>query len=63
MEENFFWRILILKFSIFTLGAPHKEVQGRQTKLHPGVTQGRLVQPYPGISFLWDSHIVLPEQS
>ena len=22
--------------SIFTLGAPHEEVQGRQTKLHPG---------------------------
>ena len=21
--------------SIFTLGAPHEEVQGRQTKLHP----------------------------
>ena len=25
--------------SIFTLGAPHEEVQGRQTKLHPGLTQ------------------------
>ena len=38
--------------SIFTLGAPHEEVQGRQTKL---------VLPShasPGISFLRDSHIV-----
>ena len=26
--------------SIFTLGAPHEEVQGRQTKLHPGFTMG-----------------------
>ena len=24
--------------SIFTLGAPHEEVQGRQTKLHPEFT-------------------------
>ena len=36
--------------SIFTLGAPHEEVQGRQTKLHPGFTMGKLVQPSPGIS-------------
>ena len=36
--------------SIFTLGAPHEEVQGRQTKLHPGFTVGKLVQPSPGIS-------------
>ena len=35
---------------IFTLGAPHEEVQGRQTKLHPGFTMGKLVQPSPGIS-------------
>ena len=28
--------------SIFTLGAPHEEVQGRQTKLHPGFTMGLL---------------------
>ena len=33
--------------SIFTLGAPHEEVQGRQTKLHPGITLGKLVQPSP----------------
>ena len=38
--------------SIFTLGAPHEEVQGRQTKLHPGFTMGTLVQPSPGISIL-----------
>ena len=37
--------------SIFTLGAPHEEVQGRQTKLHPG------------ISILRDSHIVLSKRS
>ena len=37
---------------IFTLGAPHEEVQGRQTKLHPDFTLGELVQPSPGISFL-----------
>ena len=37
---------------IFTLGAPHEEVQGRQTKLHPGFTMGKLVQPSPGISIL-----------
>ena len=35
---------------IFTLGAPYEEVQGRQTKLHPGFTMGKLVQPSPGIS-------------
>ena len=40
------------KTSIFTLGAPHEEVQGRQTKLHPGFTMGKLVQPSPGISIL-----------
>ena len=37
---------------IFTLGVPHEEMQGRQTKLHPGFTLGKLVQPSPGISFL-----------
>ena len=41
------------KTSIYTLGAPHEEVQGRQTKLHPGFTLGKLVQlASPGISFL-----------
>ena len=49
--------------SIFTLGAPHEEVQGRQTKLHPGFTMGKLVQPSPGISNLRDSHIVLSKRS
>ena len=49
--------------SIFTLGAPHEEVQGRQTKLHPGFTMGRLVQPSPGISILRDAHIVLSNRS
>ena len=38
--------------SIFTLAAPHEEVQGRQTKPHPGFTLGNLVQPSLGISFL-----------
>ena len=37
--------------SIFTLGAPHEEVQGRQAKLHLVFTLGELV-PSPGISFL-----------
>ena len=37
---------------IFTLGAPHEEVQGRQTKLHPGITLGKLVHPFPGFSIL-----------
>ena len=36
--------------SIFTLGSPHEDVQGGQTKLHPGFTMGKLVQPSPGIS-------------
>ena len=49
--------------SIFTLGAPHKEVQRRQTKLHPGFTMGKLVQPSPGISILRDAHIVLSKRS
>ena len=40
------------KTSIFTLGAPHEEVKGKQTKLHPGFTLGKLVEPSPGISFL-----------
>ena len=38
--------------TIFTLGAHHEEVQGRQTKLHPGFTLGKLVQHSPVISFL-----------
>ena len=49
--------------SIFTLCAPHEEVQGRQTKLHPGFTMGKLVQPSPGISILRDAHIVLSKRS
>ena len=49
--------------SIFTLGAPHEKVQGRQTKLHPGFTIGKLVQPSPGISILRDAHIVLSNRS
>ena len=49
--------------SIFTLGALHEEVQGRQTKLHPGFTMGKLVQPSPGISILRDAHIVLSKRS
>ena len=31
------------KTSIFTLGAPREEVRGRQTKLYPGFTLGKLV--------------------
>ena len=53
----------IYKTSIFTLGAPHEEVQGRQTELYLGFTRGKLVQPSSGISFLWDSHIVLSKRS
>ena len=49
--------------SIFTLGAPNEEVQGRQTKLHPGFTLGKLVQPSPGISIFRDAHIVLSKRS
>ena len=49
--------------SNFTLGAPHEEVQGRQTKLHPGFTIGKLVQPSPGISILRDVRIVLSNRS
>ena len=49
--------------SIFTLGAPHEEVQGRQTKLHPGFTMGKLVQPSPRISILRDAHIALSKRS
>ena len=49
--------------SIYTLGAPHEEVQGRQTKLHPGFTMGKLVQPSPGISIFRDAHIVLSNRS
>ena len=48
--------------SIFTLGAPHEEVQGRQTKLHPDFTMGKLVQPSPGSLILRDSHIVLSKR-
>ena len=43
--------------AIFTLGAPHEEVRGWQTKLHPGFSMGKLMQPSPGISILRDSHI------
>ena len=49
-------------YETFTLGAPHEEVQGRQTKLHEGFTLGILV-PSPGISILRDSHIVLSKRS
>ena len=45
--------------SIFTLGAPH-EVQGRQTKHHPGLTLGKLVQPSPEISIIRDSTLFFP---
>ena len=48
--------------SIFTLGAPHEEVQDRQTK-HPGFTMGKLVQPSPGILILRDAHIVLSNRT
>ena len=43
-------------------GVPHEGVQGRQTKLHPGFTLSKLVQPSLGISILRDSHIVLSKQ-
>ena len=49
--------------AIFTLGAPHEKVLGRQTKLQPGFTLGKLVQPSPGIFILRDSHIVLSKRS
>ena len=49
--------------SIFTLGAPHEEVQGGQTKLHPGFPMGKLVRPAPGILILQDAHIVLSNWS
>ena len=51
------------KTSIFTLSAPHEEVQSRQTKLHPGFTMGKLVQLSPGISILRDAHIALSTRS
>ena len=47
MGEEKFWWIIILM----------------AMKLHPGFTLGKLVQPSPGISILWDSHIVLSKQS
>ena len=34
-----------------------EEALGRQTKLHPGFTLGKLVQPSTDISILRDSHI------
>ena len=37
--------------SIFILAAPHEEVQVRQTKLYPGFTLDKLVQPSPGPGF------------
>ena len=48
---------------IFTLDAAHEEVQGRQTKLHPGFIMGKLVQPSLGFSILRDAHIVLSNRS
>ena len=36
--------------SISTLGVPHEEVQGRQTKLYPGFTLGKLVQSKSSIT-------------
>ena len=33
--------------SIFTIGAPHEEVQGRQKKLHTGSTMGKLYPDSP----------------
>ena len=45
--------------SIFTLGAPHEDAEGRQTKLHLGFSLGKLVQPSSGISILRDCHVVL----
>ena len=46
MEEEHFWWILILigyETSIFAFGAPHEEVQGRQTKVYPGFTLGTCI--------------------
>ena len=45
--------------SIFILGVPHEEVQGRAGKQN----LGKLVQPSPGISILRDSQIVLSKRS
>ena len=36
--------------SIFTLGVPHEEAWGKQTKLPLGFTMGNLVQPLPKVS-------------
>ena len=44
------------EISIFTLGVPHEEVQGRQTKFHLGFTLGKLV-PY---FLVYSSHQVQP---
>ena len=49
--------------SILTLGVPHEEVQVRQTKVHPGFTMGKLVQPSLGIWIFRDAHIVLSNRS
>ena len=45
------------KTSIFTLGAPHEKVQGRQTNLHPGFTMVKLVQRLPQASQFFEMPI------
>ena len=45
--------------SIFTLAALHEEVKGRQTKLHPGFTMGKLVRPSERVSIVPLRHLVI----
>ena len=65
MEEKFRWILIFIakKLLFLTLVRPHEEVRGCQTKLHPGFTMGKLVQPSPSISILRDSHIVQSNRS
>ena len=56
-------RKILMDYHPYAMKLPFLVVQGRQTKLHPGFTMGKLVQPSPGISILRDAHIVLSNRS
>ena len=64
-EEIFLWILILIAMKLPFLPSVRsmRRVQGRQTKLHPGLTLGKLMRPSLGISILRDSHIVLSKRS
>ena len=54
-ELNFWWILILIAIKLlpfFTLGVPHEEVPGMQTKLHPGFTPGNPANTVRNITFV-----------